>query len=441
MSLVSDDCTRSARRWFWLITFFLFLFIFIDSAHAESKSTDRSKQKKVAEAKRAELDKKLDSLKREISKTESEKDSAADTLAASEAAISTANRSLRQLDSERRQTESRLSQLSEEEKKLNKTVIGQQQRLAKLLREQYVTANENHIKLLMSGDNPNRINRELQYMSYVSQAQVKLIEELRASLDAVNANKEATQNAKDELDEIAQEKRAHKGQLEKEKAHRAALLSDISSKLASQRKEANRLEHNQKRLSALVDKLAKLIEEQRKAAAQKKRAQQAKAKTKAKKVKGKKPAREEPVANQNDPSFDEADTDSAFAKLRGKLKLPVRGTITTKYGSKRGDGPSWKGLFIRAAEGTEIKTVATGKVVFADWLRGFGNLIIVDHGSQYMTIYGNNQTLFKQVGDTVNTGDVIAGAGNSGGNEHSGLYFEMRHRGRAFDPLGWVSIR
>ncbi len=112
-----------------------------------------------------------------------------------------------------------------------------------------------------------------------------------------------------------------------------------------------------------------------------------------------------------------------------------------KFGSKRGDGPSWKGLFIRADEGTEVKAVAGGRVVFADWLRGFGNLIIVDHGSQYMTIYGNNQALLKRPGDAVKAGDVIANAGNSGGNEQSGLYFEIRHQGRAFDPLGWVTTR
>ena len=117
----------------------------------------------------------------------------------------------------------------------------------------------------------------------------------------------------------------------------------------------------------------------------------------------------------------------------------MKGELLAKYGTKRGDGPSWKGLFIRAEEGAEVKTVADGQVVFADWLRGFGNLIIVDHGSQYMTIYGNNQAVLKRAGDTVRTGDVIASAGNSGGNEQSGLYFEMRHQGRAFDPSSWIT--
>ena len=406
------------------------------NAQAAPKTTDRSKQKQQAEVQHAELKKKLDTLKREISKTESAKDSAADTLAASEAAISDANRSLRNLASEQQQTEVRLGSLSEQQKQLDKTVRDQQQRLAKLMREQYVTGNENRLKLLMSGDNPNRINRELQYMGYVSQAQAKLIAQLQQSLKAVEANREATQNAKDELEEIAEEKRAHKGQLEKEKKQRATVLSQISSKLAAQRKEATRLQRDQERLSALVDRLAKLIAEQRAAA----RRSAAKPRVTVKprpKSKGKSAPREPELVNDAEPTQD----DGVFAAQKGKLRLPVRGSISAKFGSKRDDGPTWKGLFIRTAEGAEVKAVAAGKVVFADWLRGFGNLIIVDHGSQYMTIYGNNQTLFKRVGETVKGGDVIAGAGNSGGNEQSGLYFEMRHRGRAFDPLSWVTIR
>ena len=119
----------------------------------------------------------------------------------------------------------------------------------------------------------------------------------------------------------------------------------------------------------------------------------------------------------------------------------MRGDLIAKFGGKRGDGPTWKGLFIRAPEGSEVRAVAAGRVVYADWLRGFGNLLIVDHGNQYITIYGNNQAVLKQAGDLVKAGEVIASAGNSGGNEQSGLYFEMRHQGRAFDPLGWVTTR
>ncbi|HZV67020.1 MAG TPA: peptidoglycan DD-metalloendopeptidase family protein, partial [Telluria sp.] len=96
--------------------------------------------------------------------------------------------------------------------------------------------------------------------------------------------------------------------------------------------------------------------------------------------------------------------------------------------------------FIKAPEGSDVHAVAAGRVVFASWMRGFGNLIIVDHGSQYLSIYGNNQTLLKRVGDAVKGGDPIASAGNTGGNEESGLYFELRHLGAAFDPASWIKF-
>ena len=140
------------------------------------------------------------------------------------------------------------------------------------------------------------------------------------------------------------------------------------------------------------------------------------------------------------PSLGPAAPAGAFASLKGQLRAPVAGRIAARFGSKRGDGPSWKGVFIRTGEGSEIHAIAAGRVVFSDWLRGFGNLIIVDHGGQYMSIYGNNQSLLKRVGDAVKGGETIASAGNSGGNEESGLYFELRHQGRAFDPATWVKF-
>ena len=414
-------------------------------AQAAPKITERSKQKQAAEAERVELRKKLSTLKQEITRTETAKGHAADTLAKSEQAISSANRSLHELSREQRETEAGLERLAREQAQLESTVGAQQKRLAKLLHEQYVSGNEDGMKLLLSGDNPNRVSRELHYMTYVSQAQAKLITSLRANLQTVESNREQTQNAKLELDEIVQEQRTQREMLESEKSRRASLLAQLSGKLTSQRKEAGRLEHDQKRLASLVDRLARMIQEQKKAAARKKAAERKKAaqlkasqqRKLAKKPQGKK----QPQRQLQVEEVPEQVADGSFARMRGRMRLPMRGTITAKYGSKRPDGPSWKGLFISAPEGSEVRAVADGKVVFADWLRGFGNLVIVDHGSQYMTIYGNAQALFRHVGDAVKSGDVIAGAGNSGGNEQTGLYFEMRHRGRAFNPLDWVTIR
>jgi septal ring factor EnvC (AmiA/AmiB activator) len=438
-----------------------------------AKITERAGQKRAAEAERTELQQKLNGLKRDISRTETAKSHAADELAHSEKAISEANRALHELADEQKQTEAKLNRLSEQQTRLAATIAAQQKQLARLLREQYVAGNEDRIKLLLSGDNPNRINRELQYMGYVSQAQAKLIETLRVNLQAIENNKAETQNARDELEEIAQEQSEQKAQLEKEKARRSSLLAQLSTRLAAQRKEAGNIERDERRLAGLVDRLARLIEEQRKAdaAAEQKRRQEqlARAREKNNADKASREALSKGKSKSRDVNPDAIDNDEppsksltlnksapelasvagvqdggfgrAFSSLRGQLRLPVKGELLAKYGSKRGDGPSWKGLFIRAAEGAEVKAVAAGRVVFAEWLRGFGNLVIIDHGSQYMTIYGNNQAALKRAGDIVKTGDVIANAGNSGGNEQSGLYFEMRHQGRAFDPLEWVSTR
>ncbi|HJU99664.1 MAG TPA: peptidoglycan DD-metalloendopeptidase family protein [Burkholderiaceae bacterium] len=471
---------------------------------AHARTTERAKQKAAAEAERAGLQQKLSALKRDISKTESAKDDAADTLAESEQAISDANRTLRDLTAEQSATNDKLARLSVEHDRLVVTVEQQKQQLSRLLRQQYVAGNEDRIKLLLSGDNPNRINRDLQMLAYVSQAQARLLDALRANLKAVEANQAEAENAKDELAEIAAEELQQKALLEQEKARRAALLATLSKRLAAQRKEAGNVERDEQRMAGLVDKLNRLIKEQAEAAAAEQRRQQELAAARAAKAKAeaeakaqalararaaeaearaererlakagkagagkvppasvKPPVKLEPIdadepkvaqqpkpepkdepvakpaAKPADIALAPAAPAGAFEALKGQLRAPVAGKLAAKFGAKRGDGPSWKGVFIRATEGADIHAIAAGRVVFAEWLRGFGNLIIVDHGGQYMSIYGNNQSLLKRAGDIVKAGDAIASAGNSGGNEESGLYFELRHQGRPFDPAGWV---
>jgi septal ring factor EnvC (AmiA/AmiB activator) len=451
----------------------------VGAAHA--RTTERSKEKAAAEAARSGIQKQLSALKKDISRTEDAKEDAADELSDSEEAISNANRALHDLGAEQGATNARLAALAGEQERLAKTIAAQKQQLSRLLREHYVAGNEDRIKLLLSGDNPNRINRDLQLMAYVSQAQARLLASLHANLAQVEANRDQAQNARDELEEIAQEQRDQKAVLEKEKARRAQLLATLSSKLVAQRKQADSLERDEQRMSSLVDRLGRLIREQAEAerrrqaalAAAKAKAEAeaaqaralALARAKAEKAErerlaqqhakpGSKPApvAEEPKlaelpkpadpkpepAPKPDITLAPAAPNGAFASLKGKLAAPLAGKVAARFGAKRGDGPSWKGMFIKADEGTEVRAVAGGRVVFANWMRGFGNLIIVDHGGEYLSIYGNNQTLLKHAGDAVKAGEPIASAGNTGGNEESGLYFELRHLGKAFDPAGWV---
>lgn len=439
----------------FLLSSLLCLSITGTAASGFAASNSRALQKNKAEAERAELQQKLKALKTDINKTESAKDQASDALAESEKAISEANRSLRDLQTEQAQTEEKLRQLTEQQQALSAQIEKQKKQLSTFLRRQYMHGDSDRIKLLLSGDNPNRINRDLQYMGYVSQTQAKMIESLRSSLKAAEKNTQDAQEAKAELDEIAEEEKDHKIALEKEKKKHATLVGQLSNKLYAQKKQADNLQKDEQRLSNLVSRLNQLIEEQLKAdklraeqeekqrqeriAAQKERAKQATLDKKA----GKKPNPNAIDADEPPPkqAKSEAPPAGEFDRLKGQLRLPVKGEILAKFGSKRGDGPSWKGLFIKAGEGSEIRAVAAGKVIFADWYKGYGNMIIVGHGDQYMSIYGNNQAVLKHVGDSVKAGDIIASAGNSGGNEESGLYFEIRHQGRAFDPLNWIVVK
>ena len=455
----------------------------IGTAQAATRPTERSKQKAQAEAQRAGIQQKLNALKKDISRTESEKDDAADELAESEEAISDANRSLRELGQEQAATNARLQDLATQQERLEKTIALQKQQLAKLLREHYVAGNEDRIKLLLSGDNPNRINRDLQMMAYVSQAQAKLLGSLRTNLAAVEANQADTQNAKDELEEIAQEQRQQKSVLEKEKAKHAALLANLSSKLVTQRKQVSKLEQDEQRMSGLVDRLTRLIREQEIAAAAERKRQQELAATRAKAAaeakaralarakeqqaererlareaaKNGKPYKPPAPVKEEEPQVAEepaekppaksaetalaADLPSgAFESLRGRLATPISGTVAARFGAKRADGPAWRGVFIKAPTGTDVRAVGPGRIVYAKWMRGWGNMIIVNHGGEYLSIYGFNETLLKHEGDAVKAGEVIASAGSTGGNGESGLYFELRHLGKPIDPAGWVKF-
>jgi murein hydrolase activator len=447
---------------------------------AGARPTERSKQKAEAEARRAGIEQQLKALKRDISQTESEKEDAADTLAESEEAISNANRALHDLAQEQTGTNAKLQAIADEQARLASTIETQKQQLAAMLRNHYVAGNEDRIKLLLSGDNPNRINRDLQMMAYVSQSQARLLGALRTNLAQVEANRDKVQEAKDELEEIAQEQRQQKTTLEQEKARRATLLASLSSKLAGQQKQASKLERDQQRLSGLVDQLARIIRQQEAAAAAERKRQEALAAARAKAEAEAREARaaalarakaeRERLAQQARPGVkpvpapvpepereapkvvaapppskpapeivQPAAPEGAFASLKGKLSAPLNGKVEARFGAKRGDGgPSWRGMFIKAPEGTEVRAVAGGRVIYASWMRSYGNMIIIDHGGEYMSIYANNQSLLKHMGDMVKAGEPIASAGNTGGNEESGLYFELRHLGKAFDPASWV---
>ncbi|MDP2248728.1 MAG: peptidoglycan DD-metalloendopeptidase family protein [Nitrosomonadales bacterium] len=380
------------------------------------------------------LHKKIEALNKDLNTSREAHRDAADELKDSEKAISEANRKLHELNLQQKKNREALAALEKQQSALVATLETQQQLLGKQLYQQYLHGQQNHLQIILQQEDPNEVARQLHYFSYVSKARAELIDGMQDNLKQMTAINEKTTEALKEIEALKIAQEQERKSLQAQKAERSKVLKKLSTQIANQRNEINKLKRDEKRLSSLVERLAQIARDQ--AAAKRKKAQAAQ----------KKPTDPKTVApktiakNQALPSsqYD----GSNFAALKGKLNLPVRGEVTNRYGAARQDtGVSWKGLFIRAPEGAEVKSVAKGSVVFADWLRGFGNLIIIDHGDGYMSLYGNNQSLLKNLGDDVKGGDTIAAVGNTGGNESSGLYFELRRQSKTFDPLAWSVIR
>jgi septal ring factor EnvC (AmiA/AmiB activator) len=360
------------------------------------------------------LRKRIGAMQREMDKTSESKSEAADALRESERAISDSNRTLAELATRQRNADRRLSELQIQEKQLSGSLENQQSMLGKLLYQQYLGGQQEYLKLLLNNQDPNRAARDLQYYQYIARDRATWLASLRHDLVELNVVSLALREQRTALESLRAEQATQKKTLEKEQRARQQVLSKLSQQLRQQRREINRLQRDENRLAQLVDKLTRMLAEPRK----------------------------KKSLFRNDSLPDDRFDGTPFEKLKGRLSFPVKGEVANRFGTPRPDSTVlWKGLFLRTSSGQAVKAIAAGRVVFADWLRGFGNLLIVDHGKGYMSLYGNNETLYKQVGDVLHGGDTIAAVGNSGGNEDSGLYFELRHQSKPLDPMKWLALK
>jgi len=386
----------------------LFLLLLLASPAAEPATAGAKEKEKELR----ELRGRIDALQKSLAAAEESKSEATDALRESERAISEANRALRELGSEARQFQKRLAELNAESRQREQALKAQQALLADLIYRHYLGGQAEPLRLLLNREDPAQISRRLHYFGYISRARAELIAELRAGLAWLRELAQEAEQKAAELSAVTAEQRTQRARLEREKRARNQVLAKISRDIERQRREIGTLKRDETRLARLVASLAKLM-----------------ARKPAPRPRGERA----PAAPLGD---------SAFARLRGRLSPPVRGELANRFGSPRSDGGVlWKGLFIAARAGEEVRAVADGRVVFADWLRGFGNLLIIDHGDAFMSLYGNNEALFKRVGDIIHGGEAVATVGNSGGNADSGLYFELRHQGKPLDPLDWVNIK
>ena len=385
--------------------------IFLLAAATALAAPDNGKQEELKE-----LRSRIQSLQEELEQATEDRSEVADALKKSERRISDVNRGLRDLEHRQRSLSRDLKQLNEDTRSTQGEIAEQQKRLAVLLKERYIQGSGDALKLMLNGQNPGEVARNLEYYGYIGRARADLIRQHRESLVRLRTLQDKTRQQNDSLTQVKQERVAPKKTLDAEKGARQEVLYKLSEQIRHQRKEIDTLARDEKRLTRLIEKLARL------AAAS-----------------AAKPAAPAKPGQKVDRVADASLAGLDFVRLKGKLALPVAGEIQHKFGASRdGGGPAWKGLFIRARQGQDVRAVGSGKVAFADWLRGFGNLLVIDHGDGYLSLYSNNESLYKQPGEPVRAGDVVAAVGATGGQDEPGLYFELRHQGKPFDPLAWV---
>lgn len=372
--------------------------MFAMPARAQSKRAD-------VEALRA----RIQALQAEIKDAEGDRADAASELRRTEQAISVTSRKLHEARGERARLEAESSALGE---RIDALEQAQRQHLVRLRQAApawlAAPANDTWLSLLQA-DPIGAASRERYWRERIAHAQVEWLNGIRTErvqLDTLRAELGERRKAVAELE--AEQARA-RAELDDERRAHGQVLARIADRISRQRREVATLKRDETRLSKLIAGLARVVPER--------------------KVQGAKPA--ESVA-----------ATAPTARAQTLATLPAAGELVGRFGTPRAEGGSlWKGLFIRAQSGSPVRAVNAGQIVFSDWLRGYGNLMIVDHGGETLSIYAGNESLYKRVGDEVKAGETIATVGRSGGKEESGLYFEIRHRGIPQDPLRWFKGR
>lgn len=406
-------------------------------AAASDKSTASPTRHKALQSEQRGLQQQIGALKRQLAAAEASQTEAADALAESEAAISVANRRLRELSTERRRIEDQLAVLAERNRAVGGKLGTEERELAALLRAQVLAGQREPWQRLLEGANPNEVARDTAAYAYLARERSRLISQLEDRRAEIEALATETRARQDELEAVVLDEEQNRRQLLADQGARKKTLARLERQIATQRASIGKLERDEKRLGNLVERIGRLLAEQ---------AQRERAKTRRTPAPTAKAAPRAPAQSVAPASGGDAPAVGSFGALRGRLALPARGEVVGRFGTARpaegaGTAPSWKGILISAPQGSEVQAVAPGQVVFADWLRGFGNLLILDHGDGYLSVYGNNESLYKSVGERVSVGETVASVGNTGGGEAPGLYFELRHQGRPFDPLKWMSAR
>jgi septal ring factor EnvC (AmiA/AmiB activator) len=329
----------------------------------------------------------------------SEVDDLSAELQNSEQTLAQTNKRIADLDGEVDTLEEELSLLAERKTELENRSLAQKNLIAREVRSAYRQGSSEPVRLLLNQEDPQKLARILTYYRYFAEARREKIDDFTATLNDLASVETAIKTKQHDL--LSRRKALVKEAetLATEQEQRSAILASLNAALSSDKAQLDKLNQERKALEQVIARLEQQIQT---------------------------------LANKSS---------TPFAKLRGKLPWPVMGKIRQGFGSHRAQSLKWTGWLIAAEEGTPVNPVHNGRVVFADYLRGQGMMVIVDHGGGYLSLYAHNQVLLKETGDWVQAGDKIALAGNSGGLSDSALYFEIRHNGKPQDPKVWLSAQ
>ncbi len=293
------------------------------------------------------------------------------------------------------QIQAKIKQLNIEQQQLVKQQIQQEKLLAAQLRAAYASGDHDYLKLLLNQQNPKEIERSLMYYRYLNEARLSKIDQFKDTINALTEVVIAQQQQAAQQQQLQTLQQQQKTRLVNNKQQRKQTIAALNKQLLNNQQSLEQLEIEE---ASLAKAIAALI------------------------------AKSTQAIDLN-----------GLAKLKRKLSWPIQAGINRSFGSQKQGYLTWKGVLMNAPVGQQVKTIHHGKVLFADWLKGYGLVTIVDHGKGYMSLYGHNQALLKSVGDRVETGEPIALVGQSGGRSQSALYFEIRHNGKAVNPKLWCN--
>jgi septal ring factor EnvC (AmiA/AmiB activator) len=331
-----------------------------------------------------------------------------------------------------------LKLLHQQEAELLKAKAEQEQRIYTQLNAAYQLGHDKNIKLLLNQKDTSALTRSMTYSDYLTRARVAALTQFQTTLDSIAANKEAIESANEEL--LAnQNAMAEKEALVKQSyQERNATLSRLQASINNDKSRISQLKNNRAKLQNLLRDIRKQLETAQLAAQKEEAIKRQQAKELAKQQQA--AAQDKPKLGTTQKTPPPPAAGTAFAQRKGRLHWPAPGKIAHHYGELRQPGNfRWEGIMLNATQGTAVQAVHNGKVVFAEWFRGKGLLLIIDHGNGYMSLYAHNETLNKKAGDVVEAGDIIATVGDSGGLSSPQLYFELRFKGEPINPENWLT--